>query len=365
MEKVPEIKKVREIITEILKIPEYQRPYKWKAKNVIQLLDDVWNSKINNKKSYRIGTVILHKDSTDINIVDGQQRLVTITLVLRYLFSDKNEKINLPLLHSEFPHIDSKNNIQFNYLKIQEWFSSIENHKESFKDYLLNYCEIVRIELDDISEAFQLFDSQNARGKPLQPYDLLKAFHLREMNENTEDERLTCVKNWENAVNDKMLNNLGKYLYRIRIWSRGEDADEFTKDDIGEFKGINVNRCKDYPYLKSYLMNDAIVSEMSRNSISKFFGAKVEYPFQITQIIINGKRFFEYVDFYSGLYQALFNNNTTAFDVFYENQCLYSGYHRTGDTYVREMYKALILYFTDKFGINEMSNNLVFEQLYK
>lgn len=40
----------------------------------------------------------------------------------------------------------------------------------------------------DISEAFQFFDSQNARGKALYPHDLLKAYHLREMAGVSEEE---------------------------------------------------------------------------------------------------------------------------------------------------------------------------------
>ncbi len=59
-----------------LEIPNYQRPYKWSAKNVIQLLDDILNAKNENKETYRVGTLILHYDRKKslYNIVDGQQR---------------------------------------------------------------------------------------------------------------------------------------------------------------------------------------------------------------------------------------------------------------------------------------------------
>jgi len=39
-----------------LEIPDYQRPYKWTAKNVIQLLDDIVDAKNENKETYRVGT---------------------------------------------------------------------------------------------------------------------------------------------------------------------------------------------------------------------------------------------------------------------------------------------------------------------
>ncbi len=42
-----------------LKIPEYQRPYKWTAKNANVLLDDIERAKLGNKEVYRVGTLIL------------------------------------------------------------------------------------------------------------------------------------------------------------------------------------------------------------------------------------------------------------------------------------------------------------------
>ena len=43
-----------------LRIPEYQRPYKWTAKNANQLLDDIEEAMNTNKEIYRVGTLILH-----------------------------------------------------------------------------------------------------------------------------------------------------------------------------------------------------------------------------------------------------------------------------------------------------------------
>ena len=42
-------------------VPIYQRPYKWTARNAIQLLDDIIDAKNSNKERYRVGTLILHK----------------------------------------------------------------------------------------------------------------------------------------------------------------------------------------------------------------------------------------------------------------------------------------------------------------
>ena len=69
-----------------LEIPNYQRPYKWKAKNVIQLLDDIIDAKHNNKESYRVGTLILHQyKNLKHNIVDRQKRTISFSLLLKAL----------------------------------------------------------------------------------------------------------------------------------------------------------------------------------------------------------------------------------------------------------------------------------------
>ena len=74
-----------------LTIPDYQRPYKWTARNAIQLLDDIIDARNNNKEVYRVGTLILHKETNNqgqevYNIVDGQQRTITFSLLLYSLY---------------------------------------------------------------------------------------------------------------------------------------------------------------------------------------------------------------------------------------------------------------------------------------
>ena len=79
----------------VLKIPEYQRPYKWTAKNANQLLDDIIDAMNSNKEVYRVGTLILHKDGEDYNIVDGQQRTITFSLLLKALSGE----MDIPFLN--------------------------------------------------------------------------------------------------------------------------------------------------------------------------------------------------------------------------------------------------------------------------
>ena len=210
----PEIINVKQLVqTNNLYIPAYQRPYKWSTKNVNQLIDDILYFK--KKPAYRLGTIVYHLEKGEMNIVDGQQR--TITLILIGLAIQNNEllqeklkkvKISTPSLNDvsqlSFQNIESKKNIRDNYFEIQR---RIIDFDEETVQFFYERCEVVKVILTDISEAFQFFDSQNSRGVDLDPHDLLKAFHLREMMDNsTELERIQTVENWENMDLDKLKN---------------------------------------------------------------------------------------------------------------------------------------------------------------
>ena len=115
-DKIPtlEEKYLKDIIEEKFEIPIYQRPYKWRKEHVIQLLDDLYeNIYLKNDSIYRVGSIIIHDDNKTQtkNIVDGQQRLTTLSMILFFLNSDQkllsNQNHNLEI---------SKNNIKF-YLK--------------------------------------------------------------------------------------------------------------------------------------------------------------------------------------------------------------------------------------------------------
>ena len=83
---------VNELMKIDLKIPEYQRPYKWRKEHVIQLLDDLYeNIYLKNDSIYRVGSIIIHDDNKTQtkNIVDGQQRLTTLSMILFFLNSDQ------------------------------------------------------------------------------------------------------------------------------------------------------------------------------------------------------------------------------------------------------------------------------------
>jgi len=347
--KIAKIEVVKGLFEKPLKIPDYQRPYKWSQKHALQLVDDLIFHQ--DKGRYRIGTVVLHEDNDGLNIVDGQQRVVTLCLILHALGETKvnpllkepeqedKEVFNTQLMESSI----SRKTIQNNYAAIKQRLVGLsDNEKERLKDFILNNCEIVKVVLEDLSEAFQFFDSQNARGKSLEPYDLLKAFHLREMDSTQEDEKKACVVKWEAAIQSGELKPLfNEYLYRIREWVRGNSAFYFTKENVDIFKGVSFQGEgeKDYPYVQTLKLTDKYINQLFMNSIKT-------YPFQIDQVMINGKRFFEYVEYYRKQLHSLKNTEHEVFKIINN----YTGMNRTGDAYTRNLFQASLLYYVDKFG---------------
>ena len=278
-------KKVGELLKKgNLRIPSYQRPYKWNRKHIRNLFYDLRDAM--GKKEYQIGSVILHENDRYLDIVDGQQRLISISLFLHLLDDLENYKGAKQLLSSAVFGELSCYHASENYNEWENLTQLVgENQAKDICNFLLENCAVSVIIMPKkrLSEAFQLFDSQNNRGKPLEPHDLLKAYHLRK--EDSEDEKI--VEKWEQFVedNDLSLKDLfDKHLFRMRRWSRGETGLtnkrygsylRFTEDFIDDFKGVDLSR--DFPYLELY------------RHIENF-------PMSITMPIIDGSKFFEYIE---------------------------------------------------------------------
>ena len=248
-----EIRSVEELLGWELRIPPYQRPYKWTKKNITDLLLDIETSIREAKKykdfKYRVGTVILHANTEEekptYDIVDGQQRILSFLLLSRYL------ELECGVVSSQSKHKFSstvtQKNLHENYKAIWEWFAFAPAgmHKD-FKDAMKEHLEVVVITVNEISEAFQLFDSQNSRGRALYPHDLLKAYHLRVMSGKKGEER--AVEEWE-AKDPKAIAELFRdYLFPIWHWARRCKCGGFTAADIDLYKGVEPDSEYAYAY---------------------------------------------------------------------------------------------------------------------
>ena len=182
---------IKQLSFDRFRIPVYQRPYVWSCECALQLLGDIRESLDTGRQEYRIGSLILHElDNGELDIIDGQQRITTLLLILKALEHTGIDSERLVFMHEEsFAHIRE------NYHAITTWFQ--QNGRNGFEEYLWNRCRftVITVAAPYISEAFQMFDSQNGRGKELKTYNLLKAYHLRAMDTD-EEAKKCCDRRW-------------------------------------------------------------------------------------------------------------------------------------------------------------------------
>lgn len=329
-----EIVSVNQLLQMQLNIPPYQRPYKWTIRNVEELLSDISNAIADSERyrlefKYRIGTVILHRDNDTLNIVDGQQRIISLILLNLYL----NSNFKCSVMNKKFTNKISQTNIHSNYMFVREWFSlKHESERNRFLEAMKNTLEVVVIEVDEISEAFQLFDSQNTRGKALEPHDLLKAYHLREMR-NYPYEMEHAVTKWEAKDTKKIHDLFDLYLFPVWNWSKGYKSRSFTTKEIDTYKGIVENS----PY-----------------SYAKRAGKAMPY-FQITEPFIAGNDFFEMVDHYMNLLDDVQTeiDRNAAFkdlrDILEQKNNPESTSNSVGFKYAKNLFYCALLMYYDKF----------------
>lgn len=351
-----------------LNIPVYQRPYKWQEKHISQLIEDI--NFFKGKSAYRLGTLVVHKDAekADLNIVDGQQRTISCILLFRAIC--ETIKIEDPHLKKEIEAI-SKNLIDFNFSNETTAYNIQNNYAvarravakcdEDFVRFFLNHCELIYFEIGHISEAFQFFDSQNARGKDLDPHDLLKAFHLREYADKDEKLKLDNVTVWEKHQSSDLAKLFSEYLFRIRTWSRGDSAQAFDKNKIYLFKGVTIEKIGDFKYADSLRILHHFTDEYNKSYHRQIDLGKKPYPFQLDAPIINGRRFFEMISYYKDVFdmsveniqgnQMLTQNSKDIFSTIKN----YDGWERTGDTYVRTLFECALVFYVDKFGFNHIN----------
>lgn len=390
-----------------LVIPIYQRPYRWTENNIIDLLTDLYyqckrldynlSDVYNPDNAYRLGTVVLHQEAgqTEVALVDGQQRTLTLLLLIKAAADSKKFKeqfngftpveINLPDCS------ETQKNLSKNLAFIERHVRSPEFTPEVL-DFLLNHCEVVQVTLHDLSEAFQFFDSQNSRGLDLSPHDLLKAFHLREFATSEDSLKESVVNEWEQKNTKDLKLLFSNYLYPIRQWSLGKPNLYFSKSDIHVFKGINLNSeyyRHSYPFQQGLKVIHNTVDNYNQHAHRNFDQQIMEYPFQINQTLINGRRFFDWVAYYQTLLSPLLNkaieekDDNWLKDVLYQQEKLqkskhgkvsrptaltimqtidnrkegyeYSHWWRQGDRYVRRMFNALVLCYYDRFGEQDLA----------
>lgn len=215
----------------VFRIPRYQRPYAWQVDHSLALLDDLVGpvrsvarlSDIPSLAPYFLGSIVLVKGSApDSDVIDGQQRLTTLTIllaVLRELVSSdvKNDiteflcqpgsralgraptyRLTLRERDAQFfrQHIQepggidklegitqrletAQENIRANALalrnRLKEWMATDPDLPDRLVSFLAIRCFLVVVWTPDDEAAFRIFSVLNDRGLDLSHADILKA----------------------------------------------------------------------------------------------------------------------------------------------------------------------------------------------
>lgn len=337
----------------VLRIPEYQRPYKWTAKNANQLLDDIIEAMNANKEVYRVGTLILHKDHAGYNIVDGQQRTITFSLLLCAL----NKDLKIPFLKQKLSDNDfNLHNVANNYRSLLRRLEPLRDDRDhelrELESYVKERCEMIIVITDDLSEAFQFFDSQNARGKALYPHDLLKAYHLREMRSLDVLSTERIVKMWEDLDQKKLAVLFNDYLYRLKEWLNGDRSVELNEHNIDMFKGVTSR--DNYPYAQFYKGAFAYADDINKSQVPFVTGIQELDAFQLNAPIVAGMPFFEYAKHYFDILADIQSNDKYEGYFINDNEIvrtldLRKYKNGVGNGITRLMFDTAILLYVDRF----------------
>lgn len=227
-------------------IPSYQRPYAWAVDQASELFDDLFDFyKSEPEEGYFLGSIVLIKQESEpyAEVIDGQQRLTTLTILLsalasilegkqrdtlyKYIQEPGNEfeglepKPRLTLRERDKAffskyvqsldfeqlsglddksldnesQINIKKNSQLFLQRIEKKFGNSAESIKGFVAFLLQRCFLVAVSTPSQQSAFRVFSVMNSRGLDLQPTDIIKADIIGKLA--TDKERDEYNERWE------------------------------------------------------------------------------------------------------------------------------------------------------------------------
>ncbi len=242
-------------------IDYYQREYRWERKQLQELVDDLvgqflqsWNpskpdASLEEQSKYFLGSIVVSRVGDLRNIVDGQQRITTITLLLIYLNHlqkclDKKVKKIESLIYDEEPggykfklDIQERNDCMFALLKGDHYnpensSGSVKNIIERYEDFddifpkdlsgdalhifiwwVIRNVKFIEIVAHDDGDAYTIFETMNDRGLSLTPTEMLKGYLLAN------------ISNPKNRI--KANKTIKEYLNKFARYGKETDADFF------------------------------------------------------------------------------------------------------------------------------------------
>ena len=197
-------------------VPLYQRNYAWRKEQIEQLLQDVYGAyKKSPLGNYFIGSlVVLKRQNGDYEVIDGQQRLTTLSLITKILginrfpclfydsrpeveeffkafYKDDNlERVDYPQtthLKNAIEYINEAN-LDPNNVSSKKIDNLNNSEKDGFVRYFANNVILVRVEIPEDTDVASYFEIMNNRGVQLQKHEILKSFLLAKMD-NAEEQK--------------------------------------------------------------------------------------------------------------------------------------------------------------------------------
>ena len=276
------------LIDERFKIDVFQREYRWQKRHIEALITDLSISFLNNYNQshtikdsnnydcYYLGPIVLCEDDGSLSIVDGQQRLTSLTLIIIYLNHIQNStELNIPknLIKNIHPYIyvnkDGEEtlilNIETRKKLIEHLFNnfetpfeeelndeSVRNIIDRFEDikilfpeelkipnvvpifiqWLLSKVVLVEIKAFSMENAYTIFETMNDRGMNLSPTEMLKGYLLSKINDVEKSYELNDL--WKNRILE-IKNKVGfeADLDFFRSWLRSQYAESIRPTKQG------------------------------------------------------------------------------------------------------------------------------------
>lgn len=283
-------------------IPSYQRRYAWKYPQHAALFRDVDMLLAND--GHLFGMLILHTGMyhgglNTVNVVDGQQRLTTTTILLKTMMDQfrnlgfdfqanqiaqllycgdftKQEKRKLVLGELDEPDMDFlfKNKLdKIKNLRILEAHNSFERFikegideggtewLERYYQKLLHTCKIIRLDVPEAKDAYKLFETINNRGLRLSATDILKNFILGHTAKVNDETLLRSKELWAELITNLDGINSDDFFrqYVSSIYTRKISKTKL----IEEFKKHYFKNVRDVEKLGEYMYNYGITEEES------------------------------------------------------------------------------------------------------
>lgn len=274
-----EAKTVRQLLSGThYSIDYYQREYKWQTKQLRELIDDITEKFLEDYKEtderkavqgyghYFLGSIILSSKNSQSFIIDGQQRLTTLTLLLIYLhnrqgtrsgrvkleelifsekYGQKTFNIDVPERASclealfkgqpfdEADRPESVRTILNLYRDIDLLFPQEIDDRALpyFADWLIENVHLVEITAYSDDDAYTIFETMNDRGLSLSPLDMLKGYVLANITDD--QKRVDANRTWKERA--AALAGLGKDedTDAFKAWLRSQYAESIRERKRG------------------------------------------------------------------------------------------------------------------------------------